>query len=99
ASIAPYRMTAPEMIYRTLLVLYGTVFPLYVLIMIVPTRRGASRERKLLITLLAGSACLPAAFVAFIEGRGVFVAAIVAIVVIARAAAALGGDQRLQSRP
>lgn len=86
--VAAFDMSVCHMIYRVLLLLFGTIFPVYVLVMMIPIRRPVRRRSRLRVALFAGGMTLPMAWIAFVEGRGEWVVGIGVIFVLARFAAA-----------
>ncbi len=73
-----------ELIYRMFLLLYGTVFPAYVLLCMIPTYRQVSHKAKLIVFAAAATLSYPLACVAFIANRSLWVLPIFALMVTAR---------------
>jgi hypothetical protein len=75
-----------ELVYRGFLLLYGTVFPAYVFLCMIPTCRQVSHKAKVYVFALAATLSYPLACVAFIANRSIWVLAIFAVIVTARIA-------------
>ncbi len=73
-----------ELIYRLFLLLYGTVFPAYVFLCMIPTYRQVSHKAKICVFAVAATLSYPLACVAFIANRSMWVLAIFAVIVAAR---------------
>jgi hypothetical protein len=73
-----------ELVYRLFLLLYGTVFPAYVLLCMIPTYRQVSHKAKICVFAVAATLSYPLAYIAFIANRSLWVLAIFAVMVIAR---------------
>lgn len=73
-----------ELGYRALLLLYGTVFPAYVLICMTPTYRQVSHKSRVVLFAVAAALSYPLACTAFIANRSLWVLPILAVMVIAR---------------
>ncbi|MCC6681959.1 MAG: hypothetical protein IT445_13750 [Phycisphaeraceae bacterium] len=79
-----FDMNVSQMVYRVLLMLYGTFFPAYVLMMMIPTRRPVQYKPRLRTYLFAVGMSLPMAFIAFVEGHALYVIGVLAVLAIAR---------------
>lgn len=75
-----------ELGYRAFLLLYGTVFPAYVLICMTPTYRQVSHKSRVILFAVAAALSYPLACTAFIANRSLWVLPILAVMVIARVA-------------
>lgn len=75
-----------ELGYRAFLLLYGTVFPAYVLICMTPTYRQVSHKSRVVLFAVAAALSYPLACMAFIANRSLWVLPILAVMVIARVA-------------
>jgi hypothetical protein len=75
-----------ELGYRAFLLLYGTVFPAYVLICMTPTYRQVSHKSRVVLFAVAAALSYPLACAAFIANRSLWVLPILAVMVIARVA-------------
>ncbi len=73
-----------ELGYRGFLMLYGTVFPAYVFLCMIPTYRQVSHKAKIYVFAVAATLSYPLACVAFIANRSVWVVAIFVVMVGAR---------------
>jgi hypothetical protein len=73
-----------ELGYRGFLMLYGTVFPAYVFLCMIPTYRQVSHKAKIYVFAVAATLSYPLACVAFIANRSIWVLAIFAVIVGAR---------------
>ncbi len=78
-----FHMNVSQMVYRVLLLLYGTAFPAYVLLMMIPTRRRVQFKPRLRTFLFSVAISLPIAFTAFIEGRSLYVLCLLLVFAIA----------------
>ncbi|MEZ6191870.1 MAG: hypothetical protein R3C45_11365 [Phycisphaerales bacterium] len=75
-----------ELGYRAFLLLYGTVFPAYVLICMTPTYRQVSHKSRVVLFAVAAALSYPLACAAFIANRSLWVLPILAVMVISRVA-------------
>jgi hypothetical protein len=75
-----------ELGYRAFLMLYGTVFPAYVLLCMTPTYRQVSHKAKIRVFAVAATLSYPLACTAFIANRALWVIPILVLMVIARLA-------------
>lgn len=75
-----------ELGYRAFLLLYGTVFPAYVLICMTPTYRQVSHKAKFAVFAVAATLSYPLACTAFIANRSLWVIPILVLIVVARLA-------------
>jgi len=73
-----------ELGYRGFLLLYGTVFPAYVLLCMVPTYRQVSHKAKIGVFAIVATLSYPLACVAFIANKSVWAVPIFAVVLVAR---------------
>ncbi len=73
-----------ELGYRALLLLYGTVFPAYVLFCMTPTYRQVSHKARVVLFWIVATLSYPFACVAFIANHSLWVLAILGVVVIGR---------------
>ncbi len=73
-----------ELGYRAFLLLYGTVFPAYVLLCMIPTYRQVSHKAKIGVFAVAATLSYPLACTAFIANRALWVLPILVLMVIAR---------------
>lgn len=73
-----------ELGYRAFLLLYGTVFPAYVLICMTPTYRQVSHKSRVVLFAVAAALSYPLACTAFIANRSLWVLPILAVMVIGR---------------
>ncbi len=73
-----------ELGYRGFLLLYGTVFPAYVLICMTPTYRQVSHKSRILLFAIVAALSYPLACTAFIANRAGWVLLILVIIVIGR---------------
>lgn len=78
-----------ELGYRAFLLLYGTVFPAYVLLCMTPTYRQVSHKSRVALFAVAATLSYPLACAAFIANRSLWVLPILALMVIARVAVEL----------
>jgi hypothetical protein len=78
-------MGGGELVYRLFMGFYGLVFPAYVWLCVVPTRRGAPLTAgAVAVFAMAVVIAAPAFWLAFVEGRMAWVAPAVGIVLLAR---------------
>lgn len=82
-------ISIPELVYRLFLLLYGTVFPAYVLLCMIPTYRQVSHKVKICVFAVAATLSYPLACVAFIANKSWWVVPIFVVMVIARIAVEL----------
>ncbi len=73
-----------ELGYRAFLLLYGTVFPAYVLICMTPTYRQVSHKARIGVFAVAATLSYPLACTAFIANRSLWVLPILAVMVVGR---------------
>jgi hypothetical protein len=79
------RLSGGELGYRVFMAFYGLVFPAYVWLCVVPTRRGTPlTPRHVAVFLIAALVAAPLYWMAFVEGRMVWVAPALVIVLLAR---------------
>ncbi len=78
-----------ELGYRAFLLLYGTVFPAYVLLCMTPTYRQVSHKSRIALFAVAAALSYPLAVTAFIANRSLWVLPILAVMVIGRVAVEL----------
>lgn len=75
-----------ELGYRAFLLLYGTVFPAYVLICMIPTYRQVSHKTRIVLFAAVVALSYPLACIAFIANRPLWALPILGVIVAGRVA-------------
>jgi hypothetical protein len=78
-----------QLVYQCFMLFYGLVFPAYVWLVMLPTRRAVAMPGKIAVWLVAVLVALPGAFFGFIGDRAWLVGLVLAVLVIARLCLAL----------
>ena len=73
-----------ELGYRAFLLLYGSVFPAYVLLCMIPTYRQVAHKYKTLVFAVCATLSYPLACTAFIANHSLWLIAILAVLAIGR---------------
>ncbi len=73
-----------ELGYRAFLITYGSVFPAYVLLCMIPTYRQVAHKQKRLVFYICAALSYPLACTAFIANLSLWMIAIVAVLAVGR---------------
>ncbi len=84
------QMPWPEVGYRVFLILYGAVFPSYVLLCVWPTRRPTRRRFKLVVCAVVAAVTYGAGLATFVDQQPVGMVVAVAALVVGRVLVELG---------
>lgn len=78
--------TVGETIYRCFLIFYGLVFPAYVWLVMIPTRKITAVHQRKIVWAIATIICLPMAFLFIVLSWSWWILGVLVVLVIAKAA-------------